>query len=227
MKGEPKKGIQLLVRNADSTLQVNKVAAISIVDATRLSDDIKEALPLDSFARTIRENPEEYPNFEDRYGWLLFEGLMYIPTRLREDVLRTFYNGLIQGHPRIAKMLQLMQERFFFPKIWQVVEEYIRKCTIYRRNKHDRYALYGLLQPLQVLTRLWQLVAMDFIIKLLPSADLVTKESYDRIMVVTDRFSKYRRFILYRETWTVVDLAHVFLKNVVANHRLPEQLISD
>jgi hypothetical protein len=73
----------------------------------------------------------------------------------------------------------------------RAVEEYIRKCTIYRRNKHDRYALYGLLQPLQVPTRLWQLVAMDFIIKLPPSADLVTKESYDRIMVVTDRFSKY------------------------------------
>ncbi|GAB7336241.1 hypothetical protein MBLNU13_g09002t2 [Cladosporium sp. NU13] len=76
MKGEPKKGIQLLVRNADGTLQVNKIAATSIVGAARLPDEIKEALPLDSFARTIRENPEEYPNFEDRDGWLLFEGLM-------------------------------------------------------------------------------------------------------------------------------------------------------
>jgi hypothetical protein len=41
---------------------------------------------------------------------------------------------------------------------------------------------------------------MDFIVKLLPSADPVTQESYDGIMVVTDRFSKYRQFILYRET---------------------------
>jgi hypothetical protein len=68
---------------------------------------------------------------------------------------------------------------------------------------------------------------MDFIVKLPPSADPVTKESYDGIMVVTDRFSKYGRFIPYRETWTAVDLAHVFLRNVVANHGLPEQLISD
>jgi hypothetical protein len=153
MKGEPKKGIQLLVRNTDSTLQINKVAATSIVGAARLSDEIKEALPLNAFARTIRENPEEYPNFEDRNGLLLFEGLMYVPTRLREDVLRTFYDGPVRGHPGTAKMLQLMQERFFFPKMRRAVEEYVRKCAICRRNKHDRHAPYGLLQLLQVPTR--------------------------------------------------------------------------
>jgi hypothetical protein len=36
---------------------------------------------------------------------------------------------------------------------------------------------------------------MDFIVKLLLSADPVTKESYDGIIVVTDRW-----FIPYRET---------------------------
>jgi hypothetical protein len=36
--------------------------------------------------------------------------------------------------------------------------------------------------------------------KLLLSADLVTKESYDRIIVVTDCFTKFGQFILYRET---------------------------
>jgi hypothetical protein len=68
---------------------------------------------------------------------------------------------------------------------------------------------------------------MDFIVKLLLSADPITKETYDGIIVVIDRFSKYRQFILYQETWTAMDLAHIFIKNVVANYRLPEQLISD
>jgi hypothetical protein len=68
---------------------------------------------------------------------------------------------------------------------------------------------------------------MDFIVKLLLSADPVTKESYDGIMVVTDRFTKFRRFIPYHETWTATDLAHVFIKHVVANHGMPEQLVSN
>jgi hypothetical protein len=87
MKGEPKKGIQLLVQNADGTLQVNKMAATSIVDATRLPDEIKETLLHDSFAKTVRENPEEHANFTDQNGLLLFEGLIYVPTRIREQVL--------------------------------------------------------------------------------------------------------------------------------------------
>ena len=68
---------------------------------------------------------------------------------------------------------------------------------------------------------------MDFIVKLPLSADPVTKESYDGIIVVTDRFTKFRRFIPYRETWIATDLAHVFIKYVVANHGMPEQLVSD
>jgi hypothetical protein len=58
--------------------------------------------------------------------------------------------------------------------------------------------------------------------KLPLSADPVTKESYDRIMVVTDCFTKFGRFIPYYETWTATDLAHVFIKYIVVNHRMPE-----
>jgi hypothetical protein len=227
MKGEPKKGIQLLVQNADGTLQVNRMAATSSVDATRLPDEIKEALLHDLFAKTVRENPEEHANFTDQGGLLLFEGLIYVPTRIREQVLQAFHDGPVRGHPGTAKMLQLVQERFFFPKMRHAVEDYVRRCTICRRNKHDRHAPYGLLQPLQVPTKPWQSVAVDFIVKLPPSADPVTKESYDGIMVVTDRFTKYGRFIPYRETWKATDLARVFIKDVVANHGMPAQLISD
>jgi hypothetical protein len=45
--------------------------------------------------------------------------------------------------------------------------------------------------------------------------------------VVTDRFTKYGRFIPYRETWKAIDLARVFIKDIVANHGMPIQLISD
>jgi transposase InsO family protein len=80
---------------------------------------------------------------------------------------------------------------------------------------------------LQVLSRLWESAAINFIVKLPPSIDLVTKESYNGIIVVVDRFSKFGRFIPYRETWIATDLAHVFIRNVVVNHRLPVQLVTD
>jgi hypothetical protein len=63
MKGEPKKGIQLLVRNIDGTLQVNKIATTSVVDASAIPDTIRKALRNDSLARSVRESPKEYSEF--------------------------------------------------------------------------------------------------------------------------------------------------------------------
>lgn len=97
-------------------------------------------------------------------------------------------------------MLQVLQDRCYFPKMRQAIEDYVKKCTICRRNKHDRHAPYGLLQLLRVPNRLWESVAMDFIVKLPISTDPVTKEPYDGIIVVVDRFSKFGRFIPYQET---------------------------
>lgn len=63
IKGEPKKGIQLLVRNTDGTLQVNKIAATSVVDASAIPDAIRKALRNDSLVRSVRESPEEHAKF--------------------------------------------------------------------------------------------------------------------------------------------------------------------
>jgi hypothetical protein len=137
------------------------------------------------------------------------------------------HDGLLIGHPGVTKMLHLMHLMYFFPKIQIAIEDYVQKCIIYRRSKHNKHAPYRLLQPLQVPTKPWQAIVMDFIVKLLLSADPVTKESYDGIIVVTDRFTKFRQFIPYYKTWTVTDLVYVFIKHMVANHRMPEQLVSD
>ncbi|KAM0704632.1 hypothetical protein Q7P35_007418 [Cladosporium inversicolor] len=96
MKGEPKKGIQLLVRNANSTLQVNKIAATSVIDTSAIPDEIRKALRNDSLARSVRESPEEHVEFQDRP---------------------------IRGHPGVTKMVQTVQAQFWFPKIRLAIED--------------------------------------------------------------------------------------------------------
>ncbi len=53
---------------------------------------------------------------------------------------------------------------------------------------------------------------MDFIVKLPPSKEPATNEVFDGIMVVVDRFTKFGKFIPYRENFKVEDIAHVFIK---------------
>lgn len=227
MKGSKPQEFQLLKQNADGTLQINKIAATSLVDMATLPTEIRKALVQDSLPKTIGKDPDAHPEFEWKEGLLQFEGRTYVPTAVRERVLQAYHDGPVRGHPGIAKMVQTMQTRFWFPRMRQAIEEYVRKCTICRQMKHDRHQPYGKLQALKIPDQPWQSVAMDFVVKLPPSHDPVTQEPYDSILVVTDRFTKFGRFIPYRETWTAEQLARVFMKEVVANHGIPQQLISD
>ncbi|KAM0711459.1 hypothetical protein Q7P35_002199 [Cladosporium inversicolor] len=109
IKGEPKKGIQLLVRNADSTLQVNRIAATSVIDASAIPDEIRKALRNDSLARSVRESPEEHTEFQDRDRLLEFEGRIYVPPSIYEQVMQAHYDSPIRGHPRVTKIVQTVQ----------------------------------------------------------------------------------------------------------------------
>jgi hypothetical protein len=70
-------------------------------------------------------------------------------------------------------------------------------------------------------------VALDFIIKLPLFKELITGVIYDSIMVVTDRLTKYAYFISYFESSLAKDLAYIFYKYIVANHRFSQRIISN
>jgi len=55
----------------------------------------------------------------------------------------------------------------------------------------------------------------------------MTNVVYDSILVITDRLTKYGHFIPYKEASDAVELAYTFLKVIIANHGLLEEIISD
>nr|XP_036576341.1 reverse transcriptase domain protein [Colletotrichum truncatum]KAF6783066.1 reverse transcriptase domain protein [Colletotrichum truncatum] len=52
-------------------------------------------------------------------------------------------------------------------------------------------------------------------------------QKYDSILVVVDRFTKYAYFIPYLESSTAEDLAYTFLRIIVSQHGLPQEIVSD
>jgi hypothetical protein len=46
-------------------------------------------------------------------------------------------------------------------------------------------------------------------------------------LVIVDRLTKYACFLPYYELYTVEDLAYTFLRNVVSDHGLPNDIVSD
>ncbi|SLM33715.1 reverse transcriptase domain protein [Lasallia pustulata] len=55
----------------------------------------------------------------------------------------------------------------------------------------------------------------------------MTQQYYDTILVVTDKLTKYGKFVPYLEGSSAKELAYAFYKYVVADHGLPTQIISD
>jgi hypothetical protein len=68
---------------------------------------------------------------------------------------------------------------------------------------------------------------MDFIIKLPPLEDLLTKIKIDIILAIVDRLSKYAMFILYLESTTAEQLADIIIRELVSKFGMPEEFITN
>jgi hypothetical protein len=75
--------------------------------------------------------------------------------------------------------------------------------------------------PNQASRGVWQDVTLNFVTKLPLSKKLITGVIYDSIIVVTDRLTKYAYFIPYLESFLAENLAYIFYKHVMTNHRFP------
>jgi hypothetical protein len=55
----------------------------------------------------------------------------------------------------------------------------------------------------------------------------LTGVTYDSILVVIDRLTKYAYFILYKEGLTAEELVYTFNRNIIVNYGIPEEIINN
>lgn len=105
--------------------------------------------------------------------------------------------------------------------MYQYVEQWTQNCHTCRRIKPSREARQGILRPLPVPERSWQDISMDFVTHLPPS------RGYDAILVVVDRLTKMKHFILCKGTCNAEEVARLYAYNVWKLHGLPQTIVSD
>ena len=59
------------------------------------------------------------------------------------------------------------------------------------------------------------------------SKEKVTGVEFNSILVIIDRLTKYTYILIYKEASIVEDLTYTFLRTIVTNYRLLEEIISD
>ena len=70
-------------------------------------------------------------------------------------------------------------------------------------------------------------MSMDCITKLPKSKNPVTGITYNSIIVIVDRFTKYLIVVLFKETHTAEQLGHLLLDRLVRDDRVPIAVITD
>jgi hypothetical protein len=118
-------------------------------------------------------------------------------------------------------MVALLSQTYYWPKMEDDVELYVRTCLVCQQDKTLRQREAGLLQPLLIPKKPWVLVSMDFIV------GFSKADGMNTIMVVVDRFTKYAVFIAAPTVRTTEVAAELFYRNVVKYFGVPSDIVSD
>jgi len=156
-------------------------------------------------------------------GLLRFRGKIYVPQSpdLCRQIVVLCHDTHIAGHPGHWKTLELVFRNYWWPQMSRYISQYVSTCDLCLRTKPWRHSPVGELQPLSVLDAWWDMLSVDFVVKLLESS------GHDAVMTVVDSVSKRVHFVPTHTTVTAEGAARLFLHHVWKLHGLPKHVVSD
>jgi hypothetical protein len=186
-----------------------------------IEDALREGYAMDD---QFQDRAHTYDFDQDDEGLWWYNMRLVVPNNaaLRTRIISEHHDLPLAGHRGITKTIELVQRHFWWDSLRSDVTAFVQTCDVCQRCKASRQAPAGLLRPLPVPGQRWVSVTMDMVVKL-PS----TKRGNDSVLVFVDRLSKYVHFVPTTEKLSAKGFARLFVQTVVANHGLPQEVISD
>lgn len=205
-----------------SATVIRKLKAVTTIQLEKeVLKNLEREYEKDEYFNSIFKNPTD--SFKRVAQRLYFEGRLCIPKgETRRQVLHDSHESVIGGHRGYRKTLKKIMEHFYWPKMSQEIQEYIKMCEKCQKAKSSTQRPLGSLRPFPPPRKKWEEISMDFIFEL-PK----TKNSKTAILVVVDKLCKRAHFIPLESNHTAKDTAIVFYKEIYKKHGLPRKIISD
>lgn len=139
-----------------------------------------------------------------------------------EFIMSSAHDDSLYGHKGFDKTYETIRKDFTWNKMYSDIKHYCETCKVCQTSKSRTAKEQGLLQPLQLPTRKWGSISMDFICNL-PK----TRKHYTAILVVVDRFTKMIRLFPCKRVLNSQELADIIYNEIVKHYGLPYEIITD
>ena len=142
----------------------------------------------------------------------------------KRKIIKSRHDPPVYGHPGISKMMQLIEQDYWWPRMKLDIVDYVKGCAECQRHKVNNWPTKASLNPIYPRAEAmpFETVAIDFITK------LPLSQGYDSILTVTDHdCTKAAIFIPCNEEINAEQMAALYLRQVVTNFGLPNKIISD
>ena len=200
-------------------------ASVATAASTQLLDDIKRCYATDVPCQEVLKALACHPRFEVIDGVLHESGRIYVPAgaiKAKEIIFYECHDSPTSGHFGAAKTINLIRRRFTWPNMNSEIKHYVNTCLACQVNKSSTQSPLGLLQPLPIPDHPWHTVTMD-LITALPR----TRRGHSAVLVVVDKLTKYAYYIPTVTEVNAVQLATLFLHQVVRHRGVPRVIVSD
>ena len=126
------------------------------------------------------------------------------------------------GHPSYQKTIIALRSQFFWLLMNKDVADYIARCMECQKVKAKYRHPVGLLHPLPIPEKKWEVITVDFITGL-PRMN----KKHDSIMVVVEKLTKATHFVPVKTMHIMANIAKIFMKEIARLHGIPRTIISD
>jgi len=152
-----------------------------------------------------------------------YRGKHYVPEsdQLRLRLIQEHHDTALAGHPGRPKTCDLLDRQYYWKDMRKLVDQFVRNYHNCQPSRSTRHSTFGVLQPLPVAEKPWEDILMAFVV------GLPKWERFDAIWVVVDRLSKMRHFIPCHTTSDAIEMAKLFLREIICLDGLPATIVSD
>ena len=187
----------------------------------------------DPFFAKIVKDPATFRNFEvsnelvflkdNERRVLCIPDVMIGARRLREVLISHAHSILAHLGPR--KTITYLRDNVWWKGLNSDVDAFCDTCSVCKTSKPANHTPYGLFNTLEVPTRPWETIGVDFVGPLPASSNL--NGTFDMIMVVICHLTSLVHIIPTKQTYRAKDIAEVMFDRVYKHHGMPKNIVSD